>query len=181
MQDAGRIALAIPLFSLPLALSRKSTAQGYVWQIDPYKCSSCGLCKTKCVLTPSAVKCTNAYSMCGFCDFCPGFLRPSAKEYSTGAENQLCPVGAIRRKFVEEPYFEYSIDETLCDACSICVKSCHDFGNGSLYLQIMHNLCVNCNQCSIARECPSGAISRVPAAEPYIRKDFIKDSEGKKH
>ena len=41
------------------------------------------------------------------------------------------------------------------------------FGNGSLFLQIDHTLCVNCNQCSIARACPSQAIWRIPAAEAY--------------
>ncbi len=107
--------------------------------------------KPACVMTPSAVKCTNAFPMCGYCDFCPGFLRQGAKTFNTAAENQLCPTGAIKRKFVEEPYFEYTIDEKLCDGCSKCVKGCADFGNGSLYLQIMHNLCVNCNQCRIAR------------------------------
>jgi electron transport complex protein RnfB len=39
-----------------------------------------------------------------------------------------------------------------------------------LHLQIRHNLCLNCNQCSIASNCPSDAISRVPADEPYIIK-----------
>jgi electron transport complex protein RnfB len=122
-------------------------------------------------MTPSAVKCTNAFPMCGYCDFCPGYLRQGAKKYTTAAEDQLCPAGAIKRKFVEEPYFEYTIDEKLCDGCSKCVKGCGDFGNGSLYLQIMHNLCLNCNQCAIARKCPSDAVVRVPATQAYIRKD----------
>jgi electron transport complex protein RnfB len=112
--------------------------------------------------------------MCGYCDFCPGYLRQGAKTYNTGAENQLCPTGAIKRKFIEEPYFEYTIDEKLCDGCSKCVKGCVDFGNGSLYLQIMQNLCVGCNQCAIARKCPSDAVIRVPATEPYIRKETRK-------
>jgi electron transport complex protein RnfB len=123
-------------------------------------------------MTPSAVKCTNAFPMCGYCDFCPGYLRQGVKTFGTAAENQLCPTGAIKRKFVEEPYFEYTIDETLCDGCSKCVKGCTNFGNGSLYLQIMHNLCVNCNQCAIARNCPSDAVIRVPASEPYLRKEL---------
>jgi electron transport complex protein RnfB len=38
-------------------------------------------------------------------------------------------------------------------------------------MQIHHDLCVNCNECSIARTCPSHAIIRVPATDPYIRKD----------
>ena len=171
IRRAGRIAVAVPLVAVPAILSRKTFAEGYVWQIDPYKCTSCGLCKTSCVLTPSAVKCVNEYEMCGYCDFCPGFLRQGARVYDTGAENQLCPTGAIVRKFVEEPYFQYVIDENLCDGCSKCVKACQDFGNGSLHLQIMHSLCVNCNQCRIARVCPSNAIIRVSAETPYISKD----------
>lgn len=171
VMTAGRLIVAAPVLALPLILSRKTDAKGHVWQIDPYKCTSCELCRTNCVMTPSAVKCTNALPMCGYCDFCPGFLRQGAKTYDTAAENQLCPTGAIVRRYVEEPYFEYTIDESLCDGCSKCVRACAAFGNGSLYLQIMHNICVNCNQCRIARFCPSNAIVRVPAETPYIRKD----------
>lgn len=172
VKTTGRLILAAPVLALPVILSRKTDVKGYVWQIDPYKCTSCEQCRTACVMTPSAVKCTNAFPMCGYCDFCPGFLRQGAKTYNTAAENQLCPTGAIVRKFVEEPYFEYTIDEKLCDGCSKCVKACASFGNGSLYLQIMHNLCVNCNHCAIARICPSDAVIRVPATEPYIRKEL---------
>ena len=173
IKTAGRVALATSVGSLPFILARNTKAKGFVWQIDPYKCTACGICKTHCVLTPSAVKAVNAFPMCGYCDFCPGYIRQGAKTYDTAAENQLCPVGAIIRIFIEEPYFEYTVDEDLCDACGICVLECFNFGNGSLYLQIMHNLCVNCNECRIARNCPSNAISRVSENEPYIRKEFI--------
>jgi electron transport complex protein RnfB len=172
VRSAGKLLVAVPVLVLPVILARKTYATGYVWQIDPYKCTSCELCKTSCVKTPSAAKCTNAFPKCGYCDFCPGYLRQGVKTFNTAAENQLCPTGAIKRKFIEEPYFEYTIDETLCDGCSKCVKGCADFGNGSLYLQIMHNLCVNCNHCAIARKCPSDAVIRVPANEPYIRKEL---------
>jgi len=172
VRTAGRIVMATPLLALPVILNKKSNVKGYVWQIDPYKCTFCEQCRTLCVMTPSAVKCTNAFQMCGYCDFCPGYLRQGAKKYSTAAEDQLCPTGAIKRNFVEEPYFEYTIDEKLCDGCSKCVKGCFNFGNGSLYLQIMHNLCLNCNQCAIARGCPSEAVVRVPATEPYVRKEL---------
>jgi electron transport complex protein RnfB len=172
VKAAGRIIVASPIIVLPVILARKTTVKGYVWQIDPYKCTQCGQCKTNCVLTPSASKCTHAFKMCGYCDLCGGYLRQGVKTISTGAENQLCPTGAIKRRFVEEPYFEYTIDEKLCDGCAKCVKGCGDFGNGSLYMQIRHNICVNCNECSIARTCPSNAIIRVPADKPYIRKDL---------
>ena len=160
-----------------LALSR-STGKDYVWQIDPFKCTQCGRCATECVKAESAVKCVHAYDLCGYCDLCGGYFKPGAK-LQTGAENQLCPTAAIQRKFIEEPYFEYIIDEELCIGCAKCVKGCSAFGNGSLQLQIRHDLCLDCNQCSIATVCPSDAISRIPANEPYIIKgDFIKNKEG---
>jgi electron transport complex protein RnfB len=99
---------------------------------------------------------------------CSGYLEPGAKTRDTSAENQLCPTGAISRTFIEDPYFEYSIDEELCIACGKCVKGCGAFGNGSLYLQVRHDRCKNCNECSIARDCPSQAFRRVPANRPYI-------------
>jgi len=39
----------------------------------------------------------------------------------------------------------------------------------------MHNLCVNCNQCAIARVCPSNAISRVKVSDAYqVKGSFTK-------
>ena len=138
-----------------------------MWQIDPLKCTQCGQCETHCVLTPSASKCMHSFEMCGYCDLCSGFLRQGVKDLDTGAEVQLCPTNAITRKFVEEPYFEYTIDEDLCIGCAKCVKGCTDFGNGSLHMQINQALCKNCNQCSIAIACPSNAIERVPITQAY--------------
>jgi len=79
-------------------------------------------------------------------------------------------LGAIQRKFVEDPYYEYTIDEALCIGCAKCVDGCNRFGNGSLYLQVRHDRCLNCNECSIARVCPSDAFRRVPASHPYLLK-----------
>jgi len=145
----------------------KANATDNVWQIDPSLCIQCGRCAENCVLSPSAVKCVHAYAVCGYCDLCSGYLRANPKELSTGAENRLCPTGAITRTFVEDPYFEYKIDETLCIACGKCVNGCSAFGNGSLFLQIRHDRCINCNECSIARQCPANAISRVSSENPY--------------
>jgi len=141
-----------------------------VWQIDPYKCTQCERCETHCVLTPSAVKCVHSYDVCGYCDLCGGYHQPSPLEHDTAAENQLCPTAAIRRVHVEGQYFEYRIDESLCTACGKCVKGCTSFGNGSLHMQVRHDRCVNCNQCAIARVCPSSAFLRVPAGRPYLLK-----------
>ena len=161
-----------------MALSRRSGGEEYVWQIDPFKCTQCGRCATECVMAESAVKCVHAYDLCGYCDLCGGYFKPGAK-LQTGAENQLCPTAAIQRKFIEEPYFEYIIDEDLCIGCAKCVKGCSAFGNGSLHLQIRHDRCKNCNQCAISTSCPSKAISRVSANKPYIIKgNFINEKEG---
>ena len=161
-----------------MALSRRSGGEEYVWQIDPLKCTQCGRCATECVMAESAVKCVHAYDLCGYCDLCGGYFKPGAK-LQTGAENQLCPTAAIQRKFIEEPYFEYIIDEELCIGCAKCVKGCSAFGNGSLHLQIRHDRCKNCNQCAISTSCPSKAISRVAANKPYIIKGkIINEKEG---
>jgi electron transport complex protein RnfB len=141
-----------------------------VWQIDPAKCVACGRCATHCVLQESAVKCVHAYPMCGYCRICFGFFDPQARALDEGAENQVCPMGAIRRRFVEDPYYEYTIDERLCVGCGKCVKGCNAFGNGSLHLQVRHDRCLNCNACSIADGCPSGAFRRMPADQPYLFK-----------
>jgi electron transport complex protein RnfB len=50
------------------------------------------------------------------------------------------------------------------------VKGCSAFGNGSLYLQVWHERCENCNECAIAVACPSRAFVRVPASRPYLLK-----------
>ena len=148
----------------------KVTFGKYVWQIDPFECTQGGRCATDCVMTPSAVKCVHAYDLCGYCDLCGGYLKADSNARSTAAENQLCPTAAIERRFIEEPYFEYVINEDLCIGCAKCVKGCTSFGNGSLHLQIMHNICLNCNECALARSCPSNAIKRVNASDAYIIK-----------
>ena len=151
------------------ALAQKVKGQdaGRFWQIDPDKCTHCGRCETHCVLPISAVKCIHAKKVCGFCDLCGGYYRSNVKELNTAAENLMCPTGAIERQFVEDPYFEYAVNESLCNGCGKCVKGCSSFGNGSLYLQIKRELCKDCNECKIATVCPSDAITRVPLNTAY--------------
>ncbi|MEN6626279.1 MAG: 4Fe-4S binding protein [Candidatus Sumerlaeia bacterium] len=151
-----------------LAARNVKASGNMVWQIDPAKCIACGRCATHCVLEQSAVRCVNAFSMCGYCDLCSGFFGSQPSELNEGAENQICPTNAIVRRYVEEPYFEYTIDKGKCIACGRCVSDCAQYGNGSLHLQISQEKCVDCNQCSIATACPRHAISRVPADTPYI-------------
>lgn len=149
----------------------KGQADEWLWQIDPNKCIACDNCATHCVLDESAVKCVHSHEMCGYCELCTGFFDANPLALNTGAENQLCPTGAIARQLIEEPYYEYKIEEELCIGCGKCVKGCTAFGNGSLYLQVLHDRCKNCNQCAIAVACPSLAFVRVPASDPYLLKD----------
>jgi len=168
LRKGMRYSLLLGMTGLAGGLISKSFAGKTVWQIDTKKCTQCGRCATECIKKPSAVKCFHAYDMCGYCDLCGGYFRPGVKDLNTGAENQLCPTSAINRKFIEEPFFEYDIDSELCIGCGKCVKGCGAFGNGSLQLQIDQSLCDNCNECAIARVCPSEAISRVNSEEPYL-------------
>ena len=170
MQLFTRISAGAAVAGAAAAAGTRSFASNTLWQIDPDVCVQCGNCETECVLTPSAVKCVHAYDVCGYCDLCSGYLQPGARYRDTSAESRLCPTSAIIRTFVEDPYYEYVIKEVLCIACGKCVKGCSAFGNGSLFLQIRHDRCTNCNQCSIARRCPSGAIKRIDARHPYLLK-----------
>jgi len=142
-----------------------------VWQIDPDLCVACGNCQTNCVLDESAVKAINCLSLCGYCDVCTGYFPTKDYILDTGAENQLCPTGAIRRKFVEEQggvrFFEYVIAENACIACGKCVVGCR-LMNGSMYLQIRHDRCLNCNECAISVSCPTQAFRKVPAHTPQL-------------
>ncbi|RPJ07875.1 MAG: ferredoxin [Spirochaetaceae bacterium] len=140
------------------------------WQIDPDKCIQCGRCQTNCVLLPSAVKCVHAFAVCGYCDLCSGYFKTNALSLDTAAENRLCPTSAIKRTFIEDPYYQYTINKDLCIGCGKCVKGCQSFGNGSLFLQVMQDICTNCNECSIAVNCPSKAFTRVPADNAYLLK-----------
>lgn len=165
-----RGAAGVAVVGVAGATAMRAGGEELVWQLDPEKCVQCGRCATECVLNPSAVKCVHAYDMCGYCDLCGGFHQPAVKTTDTAAENQLCPTAAIIRTYIEDPYYEFRIDEEHCIGCAKCVKGCGSFGNGSLYLQVRHDRCVNCNECAIARNCPADAFRRVPASAPYILK-----------
>jgi Na+-translocating ferredoxin:NAD+ oxidoreductase subunit B len=182
--------------------SAKISAQPLVWQIDPDKCTRCEKCATECVLAPSAVKCLNAHELCGYCEQCFAFFKAGwSKEkeerwmssspllpqwLEVGSDEspedasyvELCPVHAIRRRHIRGPYYEYMIDSDACLACGRCVTGCALFGNGAMYLQINHELCVNCNECAIAKACPSDAFVRIPASTPYVPRTATKPGKG---
>jgi electron transport complex protein RnfB len=169
LKTSGRLIAGSSILALFGFSFQKSTVKSteYFWQIDPQVCTFCGRCETECVLPVSAVKCVHAVKVCGYCDLCGGYYRTNVKELNTAAENLMCPTGAIQRKFIEEPYFEYSINEDLCNGCGKCAKGCNSFGNGSLYLQVKQDLCKHCNECRISKSCPSGAMKLVPVSKVY--------------
>jgi len=170
LSNAARLVAVTGVGALLGKLSGATVAKNTVWQIDPAKCVRCGKCATHCVLEQSAVKCVHGFAICGYCQLCTGYFGPEPNELTTAAENQHCPTAAIKRTFVEDPYYEYTIDEKLCIGCAKCVDGCNRYGNGSLFLQVRHDRCVNCNECSIALVCPAGAFVRVPVDHPYLIK-----------
>lgn len=141
-----------------------------LWQIDPNKCTQCGKCQTECILLHSAVRCIHQYASCGYCLFCSGYYQDNRSKFDTAGENLRCPTDAIIRTYVQDPYYEYKIDEDKCIACGKCVQGCSSFGNGSLFLQVRQDLCKNCNQCRISIACPSGAFIKVSPDKPYLFK-----------
>lgn len=143
-----------------------------VYQVDPNKCTTCDLCRTSCVLTHSAVKAVNDFDKCGYCMLCPAYYDVASVPDRKGIPlGKVCPRDALKRKVVgevdeEDPnnnYYEYFVDETLCDGCGRCIKAClPPAGNGSLRLEIRYDRCLECNTCPIQIVCPDAAIVRVP-------------------
>lgn len=170
LRDGARLAAMTSVGGLLGLTFTRTSGKTTVWQIDPSRCLRCDQCASACVLEQSAVKCVHTHAICGYCQLCTGYFVPEPNELNTAAENQLCPTAAIRRTFVEDPYYEYVIDEQLCIGCAKCVEGCTRFGNGSLYLQVRHDRCVNCNECAIARVCPGDAFRRVPVDQAYLLK-----------
>jgi electron transport complex protein RnfB len=142
-----------------------------VYQVDPFKCTACDLCRTSCVLSLSAVKAVNDFDKCGYCMLCPAYFDVTSVPDEKGIPSgKVCPQDALKRRVVgkydaEDPnnnYYEYIIDETRCDGCGKCVKACRPpAGNGSLRLEIRYDRCVECNECAIQVVCPDSAILRV--------------------
>ncbi len=179
LADGVRVVGAMGLIGAAgFVAGREGRKNDLVWQIDPDLCMACGNCETHCVLDISAAKAVQFPLMCGYCDICTGYFPTKDFELDTGAENQLCPTGAVIRRHIEEQsgtrFFEYAVDEDLCIGCAKCVEGCA-LMNGSLYMQIRHDRCVDCNECSIAVACPTQAIRRVPADNPNLFKKLARE------
>ena len=153
------------------------TRKVYAWQLDTMKCVNsrlgatgvdvCELCASECVVTLSAVRAVNEYSKCGRCYICPAYFDITSAVNDEGLPSQkLCPRDAIERKPIgwvdpDDPannFYEYVIDEALCNGCGRCVMGCKEpAGLGSIKLEVRYTLCVDCNRCSIAVACPDDA------------------------
>jgi ferredoxin len=151
-----------------------------VWRIDPGKCVNirlgatgvevCERCAQNCVLPLSAVRAVNDHSKCGRCCICPAYFEVASPLGPDGLPTQKkCPRDAIKREpigYVDKldplnNYYEYMIDDERCNGCGRCVMGCKEpAGLGSIRLEVRYDLCLNCNRCSIAQECPDDAYQR---------------------
>ena len=138
----------------------------FVWQIDPDKCTACGICETACVRTPSAVKAVNDQKKCSYCVVCYGHI--SNKEIDSDKimtdGERVCEYDAVKRVNYsggDDGYFIYQIDDKKCTGCGKCVLACDEKGTRSMFLLIRPDLCLNCNSCEIANKCPDDAIDRL--------------------
>ena len=139
----GSVVAGGTILAVAGGMARRVEGTGLVlfWQSIPVLCTQCGRLP-HCVLPVSAVKCIHANKVCGYCDLCGGYYRTNVKELNTAAENMMCPTGAILRKFVEDPYFEYTIDEDLCNGCGKCVKDVALFEMARSIYRLKQDLCL---------------------------------------
>jgi len=175
----GAALLGLGGVSALLALKAHATQ---AWAIDVGKCVNsklgavgveiCELCATDCVLPLSAVRAVNEFSACGRCYVCPAYFKITSAVGPDGLPSEkVCPRDAIKREPIgwvdpDDPannFYEYTIDEALCNGCGRCVMECKEpSGLGSVRLEVRHDACLDCNRCSIATVCPEDAYDRLP-------------------
>jgi electron transport complex protein RnfB len=144
-------------------------AQGrrFAWQVDPEKCLYCGKCATACVRKPSAVKALNDQKKCSNCVVCYGHITDThiASDKINSDGERVCPYDAVVRVNFSggvDGMFLYENDPERCIGCAKCVKRCNQHGTKSMFLAIRPDLCLGCNECSIAVACPHNAVERIP-------------------
>ena len=167
-------------------LVKKAEGQ-IVWQVDGVKCINsrldevgvevCSLCTDECVVTQSAVRAVNDSKKCGRCYICPAYYNVKSAIDEEGLPSEkLCPRDAIERKPIgwidpDDPannFYDYLIDEEKCDGCGKCVMGCEEpAGLGSIRLMVRHDLCVDCNRCTISTACPKDALLQVTLDEAF--------------
>jgi hypothetical protein len=181
LQRTGQTACAVAIGGTAFALGRRACT-GDAWSIVPNKCVNirlgvtgadevCNVCATDCVLPLSAVRAVNDHATCGRCCICPAYYDVRSPTGPDGLPTKkLCPRDAIQRTVIGEVdvydplnnFYEYTIDESKCNGCGLCVMECKDpAGLGSIRLEVRYDLCLRCNQCSIAQHCPDEAYRRV--------------------
>jgi Na+-translocating ferredoxin:NAD+ oxidoreductase subunit B len=178
----GQVACVAALAGAGGVLVRRACS-GDSWIILPDRCVNirlgvtgadevCNSCAESCVLALSAVRAVNEYNQCGRCCICPAYFDVRSQVGPDGLPSKkLCPRDAIRRVPIGEidpfdplnNFYEYQIDDELCNGCGLCVMECKDpAGLGSIRLEVRYDLCLRCNRCSIAEICPDDAFERFP-------------------
>ena len=152
----------------------------FAWSIDAHRCINsrlgavggevCERCSTECVLPLSAIRAVNEFKACGRCYICPAYYKITSAVGPDGLPTEkVCPRDAIKREPIgwidpDDPannFYEYTIDETLCNGCGRCVLECKEpAGLGSIRLEVRHDTCLDCNRCAIAQACPEDAFDR---------------------
>ena len=152
----------------------------FAWSINAERCINsqlgavgvevCEACSTECVLSLSAIRAVNEFSKCGRCYICPAYFQITSAVGPDGLPTEkVCPRDAIKREPIgwidpDDPannFYDYSIDETLCNGCGRCVLECKEpAGLGSITLEVRHDTCLDCNRCAIAQACPEDAFER---------------------